>query len=85
MDIILQSTNQEGIRFYPESSYPVDRTELEAYFDLIPLAGVYKARSEPVTNLWNRESGRPIFNSCKGRNRFQILTHILRFDSHADR
>lgn len=85
MDIILQSTNEEGIRIYADSWHPVDRTELEAYLGLILLAGVYKARSEPVINLWNRESGRPIFNSCMGRNRFQVLTRVLRFDSCTDR
>ena len=85
MDIILQSTNEEGFRIYADSWHPVDRTELEAYLGLILLAGVYRARSEPVINLWNRESGRPIFNSCMGRNRFQVLTRVLRFDSRTDR
>ena len=46
MDIILQSTNEEGFRIYADSWHPVDRTELEAYLGLILLAGVYRARSE---------------------------------------
>ena len=85
LDIIVQCTNEEGNRVFPGTWNPIDRVELQAYLGLLLLAGVYRARSEPVIHLWNHESGRPVFASCMGRNRFQVLTRVLRFDSRADR
>lgn len=85
MDIIIRCTNEEGNRVFSDTWCSMDRIELQVYLRLILLAGVYWARSEPVINLWNRKSGRPVFNNYKSRNCFQILTRVLRFDSCTDR
>ena len=48
---------------------------------MLLLAGVYHGRLEPVIHLWSVERGRPIFGAAMARNRFQIITRVMRFDS----
>ena len=83
--IIIHSTNEEGRRVYNENWNEMDYVELIAFLGLLILTGVYRSRSEPVSHLWNTESGRPIFSKAMARNRFTSIQRCLRFDSRDDR
>lgn len=78
--LILKWTNKEGRVVFGEEWVDVDEVELKCYFGLLILAGVYKGANEPISNLWNIESGRKIFSKSMARNRFTTLSRCVRFD-----
>lgn len=78
---IVKWTNAEGQLKHGNSWQTVDDKELLRFIGLLILAGVYKAHNEGITNLWNLEDGRPIFNQTMSRNRFTTISQCLRFDN----
>ena len=58
---------------------PVDKLEMQAFFGLLLLAGVYKSRGENTLSLWGKD-GRDIFPAVMSRKRFNIISKMLRFD-----
>ena len=85
LDEIQRWTNIEGSLVFGNSWKDLERRDLLCYIGLLLLAGVYKAKNEPVEQLWNIESGRPIFSKSMARNRFTDISRVLRFDNAADR
>ena len=61
------------------------KDELVKYCGVLILTGVYRARFEPIRNLWDKERGRLIFAAAMSLRRFEELTACLRFDSKQDR
>ena len=55
-------TIKEGIAVFADKWVNLEKDELLRYVGLLLLAGVYKGRDEAVTQLWNIDSGRPIFS-----------------------
>ena len=53
--------------------------EMEAYFGLCILRGVFKGNNESVRELWNPVSERPIFRNTMALNRFEDILRMLRF------
>lgn len=78
-NILIEMTNLEGKRVYGDSWKDVDWTELEAFFGLILLAGVYRSHNEALTSLWDAETGRSIFRAIMSLEKFRVLTRIIRF------
>ncbi|KAF2902196.1 hypothetical protein ILUMI_03990 [Ignelater luminosus] len=74
-------TNAEGQRKHGDLWKNLDHEEFFRFVDLLILAGVYKSHNEGVTNLWNVEDGRPIFNNTMSRSRFTTISQCLRFDN----
>lgn len=74
-------TNLEGKRVYGDGWNDVDWTEIEAFFGLMLLAGVYRSQNEALASLWDAESGRSIFRPVMSLKKFKILSRILRFDN----
>lgn len=58
---------------------PVDQLEMQAYFGLLLLAGVYKSRGENTLSLWGTD-GRAIFPAVMSRKRFSHISRMLRYD-----
>lgn len=79
--ILIEMTNLEGKRVYGDGWNDVDWTEIEAFFGLMLLAGVYRSRNEALASLWDAESGRSIFQPVMSLKKFKILSRILRFDN----
>ncbi|XP_071056574.1 piggyBac transposable element-derived protein 4-like [Onthophagus taurus] len=63
----------------------LDAKEFLRFVGLLVLAGVYKSHNKEITNLWNEEDGRPLFNETMSRNRFTTISQCLRFDNAQDR
>lgn len=71
-------TNKEGSHLQDYQN--VNFQELKQYVGLVLLAGVYRGSKEPISHMWNKRSGRPIFSETMARNRFSMITKCLRFD-----
>lgn len=85
LDEIQRWTNKEGLLVFGNNWKELQRKDLLCYIGLLLLAGVYKANDKPVEQLWNTESGRPIFSKSMARNRFTATSRVPRFDNAADR
>lgn len=85
LENIVMCTNAEGERLFYNVWKHIDLYELQTYIGLLLLAGVYRARLEPIQHLWNVRDGRPIFGKAMSRNRFSLITRCLRFDKKDDR
>jgi len=59
----------------------LDYDYISWYLGLLLLAGVYRGRHESVNHLWSVEQDRPIFGAAMARNRFQMITRCMHFDS----
>lgn len=59
---------------------PTDRTEIEAFFGLLILAGAFKSHYRSTTDLWSLRDGQPIFRATMSRERFCQIKSMLRFD-----
>jgi len=59
----------------------LDYDHISWYLGLLLLAGVYRGRLEPVIHLWSVEQGMPLFGAAMARNRFQMITRWMRYDS----
>jgi len=65
---------------YADNWKKVVREELICYLGILILIGVYRAKNEPMSEMWNRERGRPIISGSMARDRFQQISRVLRFD-----
>lgn len=83
--VIIDMTNVEGKKVFGDKWENLDYLDIEAYFGLLLLAGVYKSHGEAVKSLWNEEFGRPIFRATMSLERFVNITRVLRFDNRDDR
>ena len=54
--------------------------ELDAFFGLCLLRGVFKGRNELLPSFWKSDHGRPIFRETMSRNKFQSILIYIRFD-----
>ena len=65
---------------------PVDLCKMRGIVSLLYLIGVYQSKHKSLCSLWSSgPSGRPIFPSSFGRNRFEQVIANLRFVSRKDR
>ena len=85
LDTIIVETNREGRRVKGNEWKDVASMELEAYFGVCILRGVFKGNNESVRELWSPVSGRPIFGNTMALNRFEDIRRMLRFDNKATR
>jgi hypothetical protein len=83
--LILSWSNKEGQIAYGNDWKHIDEAELNCFTGLLIIAGVTKARNEPIIQLWNQVDGRPIFQQSMARGRFQQISRVLRFDDAASR
>lgn len=84
-DTILRMTNLFGVRTYGTEWETLDMETLHAYFGILLLAGVYRSGGEHTIELWNDETGRPIFRATMSIEYFKKIHRCIRFDDKADR
>jgi hypothetical protein len=81
METILIETNREGSKLYNNQFTALSLNELNAFFGILILRGVYRAAGESIDELWSAEHGRFIFRNTMSLNRFKLIRRILRFDN----
>lgn len=64
---------------------PTDRIEIEGFFGLLIIAGVYRRHYSSTVELWSSRDGHPIFRATMSRERFCLLKRFLRFDDNLRR
>ncbi|XP_056117511.1 piggyBac transposable element-derived protein 4-like isoform X1 [Rhinichthys klamathensis goyatoka] len=77
--ILIEMSNLEGKRVFGKAWKNLDWTDIQAYFGLLILAGVYRSHHEALSSLWNGVSGRAIFRATMSLNTFTIMSRILCF------
>ncbi|XP_051982284.1 piggyBac transposable element-derived protein 4-like [Xyrauchen texanus] len=82
---VLEMTNLEGRRVYGEGWKDFDVTDLQAYIELLILAGVYKSKGEATASLWNADTGRAIFPATMSLKTFHVFSRVIRFDDKETR
>jgi len=90
IDIIVRETNREAQRVFADWNTAhhdqqkiwkvTTDNEIKAFVGLLLLAGVHRAKNEPVSELFSKH-GRPIFSATMSQNRFKSLLRFLRFDN----
>ena len=95
IDLLVMDTNREARRKIDEWNLehpdlqrtwiPVDDTEMTAFIGLNLLAGLHKSNHEPISTLWSKKEGRPVYIATMSRNRFTDILRYLRFDNRATR
>ena len=76
MEMKWNQQNPNNIRVFP----PVDRVELNAFWGLLLLAGLFKAQYRPTSELWSTTEGQPVFRATMSMQRFKNIKGWLRFD-----
>lgn len=85
LEVILKMSNKEGMKNFEGSWEQITMVELEAFFGLLYLAGVFRSSGEATEELWHKEDGRKIFRAVMSRKRFKIISQVLRFDDKETR
>ncbi|KAL3967747.1 aryl hydrocarbon receptor [Sarotherodon galilaeus] len=73
-EIILEMTNLEGKHVFGDTWREIDLVDLQAYIGLLILA-----------ELWDAESGTPIFRATMSLEQFHVLSRTIRFDNRDTR
>ena len=63
----------------------ITKQELDTFFGLCILRGVFKGRNEPLTSCWESDHGRPIFRETMSRNKFPSILSYIRFEDKNSR
>ncbi|KAK7120984.1 hypothetical protein R3I94_020836 [Phoxinus phoxinus] len=74
-----EMSNLEGKRVFGKAWKSLDWTDLQAYFGLLILAGVYRSHHEALGSLWHGVSGRAIFRATMPLKTFSIMSRIFCF------
>ncbi|CAD7081857.1 unnamed protein product [Hermetia illucens] len=82
---IVEMTNLYGSRKYKELWLPVDIASLRAYYGLLILAGVYRSHGQCINELWDDQTGPPIFRATMTLKKFKLINECIRFDDKEQR
>ncbi|CAM4728931.1 unnamed protein product [Leuciscus chuanchicus] len=77
--ILIEMSNLEGKRVFGKAWKSLDWTDIQAYFGLLILAGVYRSHHEALSSLWGSVSGRAIFRATMPLKTFSIMSRIFCF------
>ncbi|XDV54752.1 hypothetical protein PO909_022975 [Leuciscus waleckii] len=77
--ILIEMSNLEGKRVFGKAWKSLDWTDIQAYFGLLILAGVYRSHHEALSSLWGSVSGRAIFRATMSMQTFSIMSRIFCF------
>ena len=84
LECILRFTKPEALR-QENTKFSMFKQELDTFFGLCLLRGVFKGRNEPLPSFWKSDNGRPIFREPMSRNKFQSILIYIRFDDKNSR
>ena len=74
-------SNKEGQRVFGDEWKHLTQVELNAYFGLLFLAGVFRSAGKATEELWHATDGRMIIRAVMSRERFKDISRILRFET----
>ncbi|XP_051765771.1 piggyBac transposable element-derived protein 4 isoform X2 [Ctenopharyngodon idella] len=77
--ILIEMTNLEGKHVFRKAWKNLDWIDLQAYFGLLILAGVYRSHHEALSSLWNSVSGRAIFRATMPLKTFNMMSRVFCF------
>ncbi|XP_052463478.1 piggyBac transposable element-derived protein 4-like [Carassius gibelio] len=77
--ILIEMTNLEGKRVFRDTWKDLDWTDMQAFFGLLILAGVYRSHHEAMSSLWHGVSGRAIFRATMSLKSFTNLSRVFCF------
>ncbi|KAL3969261.1 leucine-rich repeat-containing G protein-coupled receptor 6 [Sarotherodon galilaeus] len=83
--IILDCSNLEGRHVFGERWKEMDQIDLQPYFGVLILAGVFRSKGESTESLWDAETGRELFRASMSLENFHKISRIIRFDNRDDR
>ena len=84
LECILRFTKAEALR-QGNTNFSNSKQELDAFFGLCLLRGVFKGKDEPLPSFGESDHGRPIFRETMSRNKFQFIHRYIRFDDKNSR
>lgn len=84
-DTILRMTNLKGVQVFGAKWKMLELQTLRAYFGLLLLAGVYRSYGKATEELWNDDTGRPIFRATVSLETFKTINRCVRFDDKSNR
>ena len=73
-------SNKEGQRVFGDEWKHLTQVELNAYFGLLFLAGIFRSAGKATEELWHATDGHMIICAVMSRERFKDISRILRFD-----
>lgn len=73
LKMITKWANKKGENTLENEWRPIDDVELIRFMVVLILIGVCKSKNEEISQLWNKENGRNIFNTIMSRTRFQSI------------
>ena len=80
LKIVVQYTNEEGVRQKGESWKKADKVEIDALIGILLFLGAQKASKTNIKTIWTPRLGEDYVRSCMSKNRFFELLSCLRFD-----
>ena len=83
-ECILLYTMAEAL-MQKNNKFFITKQELDTFFGLCLLSGVFKGRNEPLISCWELEHGRPIFRETMSRKKFQSILSYIRFEDKNSR
>ncbi|XP_076669384.1 uncharacterized protein LOC143369394 [Andrena cerasifolii] len=86
--VILYTTMKANKSMPPNKSWkPVDRTEMDAFFGLLPLIGRFRESRERKQDLWKTSDAlsRQFYTATMSRDRFIDILRYIRFDDSTTR
>lgn len=85
MLLINNYTRIEAQRVFPMTNCTLNIDEIWKFIGLMYARGVFAAKNIPLSELWNKKKGNPIFRNTMPRDRFKYILRLLRFDNKQDR
>lgn len=58
---------------------------MRAYYGLLILAGVYRSHGQCINELWDDQTGPPIFRATMTLKKFKLINECIRFDDKEQR
>lgn len=85
MKNILKCTIAEAQKVNKNKQFVITLDELDKFIGLIITRGVIGGRNLPISHMWDKFWGCPLFNKTMPRDRFSEIMKYLRFDLKSER
>jgi hypothetical protein len=59
----------------------MDQSNLDAYFTVLILAGVFRSNEKSSESLWDADTGRYLFRATMSLENCHIISRMIRFDN----
>ena len=80
LNIIVEHTNEEGVRMKGNKWRATDKVEIDALVGMLLYLGAQKDSKTNIETIWTPLIGQDFIRACMSKNRFFELLSCLRFD-----